>query len=32
MTWVLCGLYAKKAAQFDKYVSALKVESRGDDE
>lgn len=32
MTWVLCGLYSRKAAQFDKYVSALKIESRGDDE
>ena len=25
MTWVLCGLYAKKAAKFDNYVSALKM-------
>ncbi|MFS0653967.1 DUF485 domain-containing protein [Bacillus sp. 179-C3.3 HS] len=33
MTWILCAIYARKAAQFDKYVSALKsMDARGDDE
>ncbi|MGE6630473.1 DUF485 domain-containing protein [Bacillus sp. NPDC077027] len=31
MTWTLCGLYAKKAARFDRYVSALKKLESGDD-
>lgn len=31
MTWVLCMLYSKKAAQFDQYVSALKNEIGGTD-
>jgi uncharacterized membrane protein (DUF485 family) len=31
MTWALCILYSKRAAKFDKYVSALKEEIGGTD-